>query len=159
MLFVQTCNIIIFTPEYPGWTCRHCIHTKLPFFNLREDIEEYLGSNPSKTELKYLMATIEELVTVDGKATASEIVVLSELEGLFERISGKSPVDTYSVAIVPQSIEQDFYLASTMTGLSRKKLQGGQAFVTSSFCSKDFAEKVMAQFQDHGYFTTVVAGT
>ena len=143
-----------------GVKARHKKASISPFYNLWEDLNEYLAGRPSRKELKRLKATVHELVEIDGRPKPEEEIVLHEFDFILDRIEGNSrSVSYYSVTIVPQSIEQDHYLATHFTSLHRSEKEGGLVYTTEPFYSEKYADKVKNQFQSHGYFTTIIIDT
>lgn len=128
-----------------------------PFFNLWEDLDEYLKLNPEKGERKYLSNAVRELIEIDGTISKEEEIIIHEFEYLVDRNTPQQDAYiSYKVVIVPQQEEQIKYLESHFHSLTKQELQGGQAFVTDWFLSRKFANKVKEEFQENGYFTTII---
>ncbi len=136
---------------------RHKKASISPFFVLWEDLDDYLKTNPESGELKYLANTVRELITVDGEMSAQEEIIIHEFDYLIDRNGPqRSGYQEYRVVIVPQRVEQDHYLSTTFNSLTRQKVEGGEGYVTAPFLSKKYANKVKQEFQENGYFTTIL---
>src|SRR5690606_458058 len=111
-----------------GVKARHNKAAISPFFNLWEDLNEYLAGRPGKKELKRLKATVHELIEIDGRAGTEEEIVLHEFDFILERVDDSGKLNSpYCVTIIPQTIEQDHYLATNFDSLSRSEMEGGMA--------------------------------
>jgi len=125
-----------------------------PFYNVWEDLSDYLSHNPSSAHLELLSKAVRELILVDGVVTPNERIVLDEFDFIMDD-NKKLGMPLYEVLIVPQKIEQEHYLSSQFSSLTKKEAEGGWAFSTIPFRSKTYSERVKQEFQEHGYFTTI----
>lgn len=134
---------------------RHKKSTISPFYTLWEDLCEYLSHNPTKEERQLLANAIHELILIDGESSKQEDIVVSEFDFLTDE-EVKPGLSTYEILIVPQQIEQEHYLSSQFTSLTKRKVEGGWAYTTEEFRSKLYSKTVKKEFQEHGYFTTIL---
>ncbi|HSM37125.1 MAG TPA: hypothetical protein VK837_12055 [Longimicrobiales bacterium] len=124
---------------------------------LQQKVAAHLATSPSDAQVRQLSDIVRALVEVDDEVSPEEALVVAEVEGMLEAyLSGEREERPYTVALVPQSPDQDRAITTVLPGVEKTELQGGHAFLAGGYHSRDFAELVGDRYRDLGFFTVVV---
>ena len=129
----------------------------ITFSELRDSMVEYLTTLPPIDQVSQLGDVLNMLVRIDGVISEEEELVLEELMGLIKQYEDDDPSTVlYSIAIVPQSKEQEEAILRTMPTLRKSQVAGGHAFLVGPFHSRKYAQIVCNKYRMHKCFSVVV---
>jgi hypothetical protein len=129
----------------------------LDMIELRDAVGEYLATSPPPAQVEQLGDVIVALIHADEEVTSEEGLILAELGGMLEAyIDGEARRARFTVAVVPQSDEQDVAIKAVLPDTARERLAGGSAYVVGRYFSEPYAELVGEQYRALNVFTTVL---
>jgi len=128
---------------------------------LRQMAQEYLDTKPSIEQVGQLGDLITTLVRIDDQVSEEEELMLAELTGLLNNyISQDISQETFSAAIIPQTVEQNLQLQKLLgEKAQRKALGGGMAYILGPFYSKKYADIICEKFRKRNYLSISVQTT
>jgi hypothetical protein len=130
---------------------------QLDFVTLRRALEEYLHLSPPPAQASQLGDVLGALVAIDEQTTGQEELILAELQGMLAGyVNRDDPEQGWGVAIVPQDSAQDTAIATLLPGVSKRKVEGGSAFVLGPYYSARYADMIGDQYRSLDFFATVV---
>lgn len=129
----------------------------ITFSELRDSMVEYLYTLPPTDQVSQLGDVLNMLVRIDGVVSEEEELILEELMGLIKQYEEEDPSTVlYSIAVVPQTSEQEKAILKTMPTLRKSQVAGGQAFLIGPFHSQKYAQIVCNKYRMHRCFSVVV---
>jgi len=152
--FAESWNIHF---DWEEFTRQNGQDNPITFSELRDSMVEYLYTLPPIDQVSQLGDVLNMLVRIDGVISEEEELVLEELMGLIKQYEDDDPSTVlYSIAIVPQSKEQEEAILRTMPTLHKSEVAGGHAFLVGPFHSRKYAQIVCNKYRMHKCFSVVV---
>ncbi|EAY30824.1 tellurite resistance TerB family protein [Microscilla marina] len=143
--------------DWEEFTKENGQHSPISFTELRNAMVEYLHTSPPTDQVSQLGDVLNMLVRIDGVVSEEEELVLEELMGLIKQYEDEDPSTVlYSIAIVPQSAEQEQAILQTMPTLRKSQVAGGHAFLIGPFHSQKYAQIVCNKYRMLRCFSVVV---
>jgi hypothetical protein len=128
------------------------------YIKLRQDLSDYLATNPPDKQVSQLKDIISVLVNIDEELSEQEQLILAELNGLFFRYLDKHDnFEVYHVVVSLQSKRQEEVIATSCPELSRYAVAEGHAYHSGPFYSKQYAEIICKQYRSLNLFSIVAA--
>lgn len=130
--------------------------TNKNFITLRQHVIDYLGTSPPDKQVAQLRDVVNALINIDEEVSEQEKLIAAELNGLFSQYLGeKLDSEVYRVIIVPQTQQQEEVIETSLPELSRYSTQGGFAYHTNSYYSKQYAQIICEQYQSFNLISLV----
>lgn len=143
--------------DWEEFTRENGVYNPITFSELRDSMVEYLYMSPPIAQVSQLGDVLNMLVRVDGVVSEEEELILEELMGLIKQYEDEDPSTAlYSIAIVPQSPEQEEAILKTMATLNKSQVAGGHAFLIGPFHSRKYAQIVCNKYRMLKCFSVVV---
>jgi hypothetical protein len=129
----------------------------LDAMKLQDTVSKYLATSPPPGQVAQVGDVVSSLVHADDEVTSEEELVLSEVGGMLAAyVDRDADEPRYTVALVPQSEEQDLAIRSLLPDVVKRQVAGGTAFVVGRYFSARYAEIVGEQYRALNVFTTVL---
>lgn len=124
---------------------------------IKAAMRKYLETSPQKEQVQQLRDVFNLLVNIDEVVTEEEQMIMDELEGLIAQyIDQDIELESYRVAVVPQSQEQDDAVSKLLKDLQREKVAGGYAYLSEPYYSERYAEIISGQYRAIHVFSVVI---
>jgi hypothetical protein len=123
------------------------------FETIKQYFHDYLKESPPKEHIMQVKKLFKNLISIDGKITKEEGIILDEIEGMIKEYFGE-PMPKYTIIIIPQNDDLRVTVESIVKFVNpeinmkerERNIDGGFGFIVDECYSKDYAE-ILAEEQ------------
>ncbi len=124
-------------------------------YNMSIEIRRYLQLNPTKKEIKLLAKFISQLSDESGHSRPENQFIIDECIKAFDHHPISECEAYFQVQIVPQESNQHERLQAASMDMKTKYVGSGLTYILEPVFTLNFAEHIITEFEELGYFATV----
>lgn len=123
-----------------------------PHVIVSQELQVYLEYGPTRKEMKLLRQLIKGLLDVSGSVTEDHAFILAEFNEVFKRYPNTQYKQYYQIQVVPQEKEQHEILQGNHIKMKSEYLGSGFTYTIEPFFVEAYADKVVKEFGELGFF-------
>lgn len=128
------------------------------YLELRRSVVEYINISPPDKQVRHLTDVLNALAKADKDVSLEEKFILEEINSLLDNYGTEdAELNTYEVAIAPQTQDQEDLINSLLPEVVLTKNNGGKGYLVGSYHSEQFASMVCRKYRSMNLFTAIEA--